>query len=121
MKRGQNREANMADNEIWRGQLWRVTAQGLESLDESYWVECTRLNEVRPFSDGRRSDWLLHMAEKTWVDLDDFIAAFCVAIAVYRTKLGQIDIAASIADARRVYNKYRSASTQEDADGRRRT
>jgi hypothetical protein len=97
--------------EIWRGRQWVVTSLGLqphENKQQGYWIEASRLNEMRPASDGgTRSDWLLHLVEKDWADLEDFIAAFCVAIAVHKTKLGKIDVRASIADARALDQHYR--------------
>jgi hypothetical protein len=81
------------EREIWRGRQWAVTSQGLHAPGESYCIEACRLGEVRA---SRYSDWMLHMAEKDWVDVDDFVTAWCVAVAVHRTPLTGIDVAGSI-------------------------
>lgn len=68
---------------IWRGRQWAVTEYGIESLDGHYYIEPERLEER--IHDGTL-DWPQHMAEKSWVDVDDFCTAFMVALAVFRDK-----------------------------------
>jgi len=53
---------------------WAVTAYGLECLCEDYAIEKSRLWE---------SDWEAHMAEKTWVLMEDFSVAFRAAREAY--------------------------------------
>lgn len=59
---------------------WAVTAYGLECLERGapYAAEGSRMNETRPGSD--LYDWPLHMAEKSWVDIEAFIQAFETAL-----------------------------------------
>jgi hypothetical protein len=104
------------ETEIWRGRQWIVTTRGLQPHDENqdYWIEASRLAETRPFSHESRGDWLLHLAEKPWIDLEDFIAAWCVAVLVHRTKLGRVDVMASIEAARKIYIKNRYEQDQLD-------
>jgi hypothetical protein len=54
---------------------WRVTGGGLECRDDEYDIKKERLGETRESGELVLSDWLLQMAEKDWVDLEDFIAA----------------------------------------------
>jgi hypothetical protein len=93
------------EKELWRGRQWKVTPTGMTTLDGSdYWIEKSRLGDVRKHvtKEGRDiSDWMLHMAEKNWVDIDDFIAAWCVAVAVHNVRVDTIDMAKSIRKARR--------------------
>jgi hypothetical protein len=87
--------------ELWRGRQWVVSAGGIRPHDgNDYEIETGRLGEETRRLGVALSDWLLHMAEKSWVDIDDFIAAWCVAIAIHRTALGEIDVARSIREAR---------------------
>jgi hypothetical protein len=46
---------------------WAVTDYGIECLERYYVIEKQRLHE---------NDWPLHMSEKTWVDMYDFLRAF---------------------------------------------
>jgi hypothetical protein len=103
--------------QIWRGRQWVVTPTGMTTLNGSdYWIEKSRLGEVRECATARDdlrvsaltfrqdrnlSDWMLHMAEKNWVDIDDFIAAWCFAVAVLSVSIDTIDVAKSIRKARR--------------------
>jgi len=46
---------------------WVITTYGIECLDKYYPIEKYRLYEVQ---------WLPHMAEKNWINLNDFACAF---------------------------------------------
>jgi hypothetical protein len=58
---------------------WAVTTYGVESLDPRfrYPIEHSRFTS---------EDWIGHLAEKGWVNLTDFIAAFRVALRVHTRK-----------------------------------
>jgi hypothetical protein len=117
------------DTELWRGRQWKVTPTGMTTLDGSdYWIGKSRLGDVRKRvteEGGDTSDWMLHMAEKTWVDIDDLIAAWCVAVALHGVPTGAIDIGKSIREAQReweVADKWEKESMgrqskRENADG----
>jgi hypothetical protein len=51
---------------------WAVTTYGLECLTDPYWIEAARLSE--PY-------WSQHMANKTWVLVEDFEPALAAARA----------------------------------------
>jgi hypothetical protein len=59
----------------WRGRQWAVTAHGVEALDGSYAITHNRLLE-----ELRTHPWPMHMAEKDWVDIDEFATAWLIAI-----------------------------------------
>jgi hypothetical protein len=61
----------------WRGKQWAVTAYGVECLDGSYFFEAKRLLENLEYP------WPLHMAEKNWVDIDEFATAWMIAILLH--------------------------------------
>ena len=63
----------------WQGRQWAVTAYGIEARDGTYAIAARRLAEKR----GTVPDWPLHMAEKNWVDTNDFNTAFLVALALH--------------------------------------
>jgi len=52
------------------GRQWAVTKYGLECRDGSYAIPSARVWE---------DDWVEHMADKDWVDLDDFVETLRVA------------------------------------------
>jgi hypothetical protein len=60
----------------WRGSQWAVTAYGIEALDGRYPIAVDYLLSTAPY-------WPQHMAEKSWVDTDDFRTAFCVALVLH--------------------------------------
>ncbi len=66
---------------------WTLTEDALESnKDENtpeYIIPTERLLETTQREDGTYYDWPLHMAEKTWVQLDDFLEAFSEAVKKY--------------------------------------
>jgi hypothetical protein len=58
----------------WQGRQWAVTPHGVECRDGTYYIEKGRLWE----SDDTDHGWVHHMAEKNWVDLEDFAEALRV-------------------------------------------
>ena len=91
-------------SEIWRGNQWVVTTEGLRPhvpQYADYLIEAFSLGEPRlGHCRGRTlSNCLLHMAEKNWVDINDFIAAWCVAVAVHCAPIGNMDVASSVRKA----------------------
>ncbi|WBU27617.1 hypothetical protein OOZ54_13135 [Rhodopseudomonas palustris] len=63
----------MAD--YWTGSQWKVTPAGVTTLDNRYLIEKDRVHE----EDVPGYTWEQHMAEKTWVDLEDFKRAMAIA------------------------------------------
>jgi hypothetical protein len=65
---------------------WAVTGYGIECIaSQAYEIPKDRLDEERPGTEGL-PDWPLHMAEKEWVDIERFIAAFEQALKHHRVK-----------------------------------
>lgn len=58
---------------FWQGRQWSVTDYGLEARSGQYPIEAKRLKEC----------WIPDMAEKGWVDMDDFITAFAMARMIH--------------------------------------
>jgi hypothetical protein len=90
------------DTVLWVGRQWLVTSDGLVATEglEGYWISTNRLAENMDDHDPTISDWLTQLSGKRWVDLEDFIAAWCVAVVVHRVELGEIDVMKSIERAR---------------------
>ena len=80
---------------LWRGRQWAVTEHGVECLDGSYCCEAKRLSEHLP-----DHSWCEHMAEKDWVDIDDFTTAWLVAIALYGTRFKPAQVRAAVSRSR---------------------
>jgi hypothetical protein len=53
---------------------WAVTTYGVEALEVHYFIEKEQFDE---------DDWLRHMSEKSWVDMEKFKEAFSVAKAIW--------------------------------------
>jgi hypothetical protein len=70
---------------VVRGQQWMVTSTGIEPADgsKSYLIEAERLTELTTRSNGTFYDWPIHMAEKEWVDMSDFLLVFAAALAIH--------------------------------------
>jgi hypothetical protein len=62
----------------WRGRQWAVTSYGIECLDGTYSFEAKRLAEGLHSSGPVEASWCVSMAEKGWVDVDDFATAWLV-------------------------------------------
>jgi hypothetical protein len=58
---------------IWQGRQWAATKYGVECRDGCYAIERTRLWE-----EDESYSWIMHMAGKDWVDLEDFAEALQV-------------------------------------------
>ena len=103
---------------------WRVTSWGLESIsprtNSNYWIEAEWLDRITTRSEDPLYDWPLHMAEKSWVDIEDFIAAFRQALIRHAKKIRPIDpdiLEASFGAARleaRMTDEYRKANSHLD-------
>jgi hypothetical protein len=81
------------DKVLWRGKQWAVTAYGLERLNGTYNIAADQLldglNEYGGFP--------MHVCLKTWVDTDDFLTAWLVALALHGRRASKEDILAAIA------------------------
>ena len=67
---------------IWKGRQWAVTEYGLETLGEPYLysIEAGRLAET--WDDGTLG-LPQHMMEKEWLDVDDFVIAWLLALQLH--------------------------------------
>lgn len=79
---------------LYKNRQWAVTDYGVESLRSApyYPFDKTRLLESTDFGSGEMYDWPIHMAEKTWVDIEAFIEVFLKAIDLHGYK-GKVDAA----------------------------
>jgi hypothetical protein len=96
---------------LWQGRQWVVTSRGMRPAASQmhYWIGKERLAEARPFSAGVLADWPLHMAEKDWVDIEDFLQVWVKACKLHHTDLGRINVALSIKEARELSREDRAA------------
>jgi hypothetical protein len=76
----------------WQGRQWAVTDYGIEARDGTYAIEKARLGEMH----GTSWSWPQHMAEKGWPDVDDFVTAWLVALAVHGVKVSRKAIAEAV-------------------------
>ena len=96
---------------------WAVTDYGVESVHGAtsptidgitppYHFDATRLVEMTERPNGTFYDWPVHMAEKTWVDIDAFNEAFEKALELrqgrYSPVLDPEMLRASFVEARRI-------------------
>lgn len=80
---------------FWQGRQWAVTALGIECRDGTYFIAAERLREdMTPANvSAGWAGWPVHMSGKNWVDMDDFITAWLVAMALHsKEKHGQLAI-----------------------------
>lgn len=64
---------------LWQGEQWAVTTYGLECRDGTYVIEASRLYQ----DEDRGYGWSKHMAEKSWVLMDDFDEALEIARVLF--------------------------------------
>src|ERR1700709_1108815 len=65
----------------WRGRQWAVTEYGLEALDGTYPIAKSKLTEGLEFW-----GWPEQVTSKDWVDAEDFMTAWLVALALHGVK-----------------------------------
>lgn len=94
---------------VWfENHQWSVTDYGVESVRPGapyhYHFDKSRLLETGNHG-GEMYDWPVHMAEKTWIDIEAFIEAFVKALDLhtgsYRGAVDQVMLEKSIERARR--------------------
>ncbi|MEE2741108.1 MAG: hypothetical protein VYA35_07015 [Pseudomonadota bacterium] len=95
--------------ELIRNHQWVATDEGIDRADgkSSYWIAISRIFEDGDHrGQGKMYDWPVHMAEKTWVDIDAFIEAFDASLKFQAERSGvEIDETAldrSYAEAYRI-------------------
>ena len=91
----------------WVGRQWCVTEFGLETIiDQRYYVEASILGGLTEGEDRPIAERLRHIGtDKSWVDGEDLIAAFAVALAVHAGKYTPLPEGAflnAVNDVRRV-------------------
>lgn len=66
----------------YQNEQWRVTDRNLESIDpqSEYVIPLTEILKIRDTGSAKFYDWPLQMSEKSWVDIEAFIAAFMFAL-----------------------------------------
>jgi hypothetical protein len=70
----------------WRGKQWAVTAYGIEALNGTYVIAADRLDEGMRAGAPLEASICVHMSEKDWVDQDDFVTAWLVALAMHNIR-----------------------------------
>ena len=73
----------MSEKIYWKGRQWRVTDYGLECVERTYDLDHERLPHRGIGERADKPDLLVHVAEKPWVDVEDLIVAYAVALAVH--------------------------------------
>lgn len=72
---------------IFENKQWAVREWGLQSVKPGapyeYNIDAHRLLERVGAGGGKHYDWPVHMAEKTWIDLEAFIEAYRAALAAH--------------------------------------
>ncbi len=75
---------------FFKNAQWAVTEWGLEAARPGapceYFIPAHRLLERGGIGHGELYDWPLHLAEKTWVDMDAFNEAFVEALRHHKGK-----------------------------------
>jgi hypothetical protein len=82
---------------IFKNDQWAVTDWGLEALLPGAPSDClipaSRLLEMGGIGNNKLYDWPLHLAEKTWTDIEAFNEAFVKALELHKGKYrGLVDL-----------------------------
>jgi hypothetical protein len=95
---------------LYKNRQWAVTDYGVESLKSQpyYHFDKTRLLESTDYGSGELYDWPVHMAEKTWVDLEAFIEVWRKALEMhgYADKVDQPMLESSLTRARKEAKRH---------------
>jgi hypothetical protein len=72
---------------LFKNRQWAVTSYGVETVKPGapyhYHFTADRLLESRN-GEGQHYDWPVHIAEKTWVDIEAFIEVFEKALELHK-------------------------------------
>lgn len=81
-------EAREVRTVYWTGRQWCVTAFGLETvIDHDYDVGAAQLGHLTEGGDEPMAERLRHIGSShSWVDIEDLITAFAVALTVHAGK-----------------------------------
>ena len=91
---------------LFQNRQWKVTNYGVETRkpEAPYQFEAKQLLETTDRGNGLLYDWPVHLAEKSWVDIEAFIEVFAKALEIHKGKYaGTVDpemLEASLAEAR---------------------
>ncbi len=102
---------------LFQNGQWIVDEDGVttaEDAESEYWFEADRLLETTTRGGTTYYDWPVHMAEKTWVDIEAFIEAFEKALELlegkYKWPVDTAMLTASLGVARRIADQTRRES-----------
>ena len=98
---------------FFKNAQWAVTEWGLEAARPGapceYFIPAHRLLERSGIGYGELYDWPLHLAEKTWIDMDAFNEAFAEALKHHKGKYrGDVDKKILLASIDRTRTQVRS-------------
>ena len=76
--------------ELFENAQWKVTEFGLEliAVHNEYLIDAARLARLTQRLSHKYYDWPLHMAEKSWVDIEAFLEAFAEALKFHSSQIG---------------------------------
>jgi hypothetical protein len=86
---------------LWRGRQWCVTDYGLETRGRPYLysLSVAQLGGIRQTKRGEVLDVAVHLMEKTWLDVDDFLTALLVALSLHGVTTSAELVRRSLKDA----------------------
>jgi hypothetical protein len=75
----------------WAGSQWCVSDLGLETIrPDRYYLSPEQLGRLADSSDPEApavAEIVRHVCRKTWVDIEEFVAAYAIAVAVHDVQL----------------------------------
>jgi hypothetical protein len=87
---------------------WLVTDEGISwSGANEYFIDKDRLLETGPGNRSNMYDWLVHLPEKSWLDVEDIFTlntAFIYAINYFELDLNQISFVETIIEQQKQLN-----------------
>jgi hypothetical protein len=83
------------DEVWWSGRQWAVTSHGIERRNGCYTIASERLGEGADTQYG----WPAHMSGKSWIDIDDFMTAWLIALTLHGVALPGAEIRSALARA----------------------
>jgi hypothetical protein len=100
---------------LFKNSQWAVTDWGLEAArpgaPSEYLIPAHRLLERGGIGNGGFYDWPLHLAEKTWVDINAFNEAFVEALKHHKGKFREeVNKKMLLASIDQVHKQARRAS-----------
>lgn len=99
-----------------KGAHWRVTKYGLETIIPNTFTEYAIPADRLLPNDNPEYDWQLHLAQKSWVDFEQFLKTYDDALEIHRGRYRETIDRSQILKNRELARAKAAARTYKPGD-----